>query len=358
MGLLVFLLFFVVGSSLELPVGNASGENVTRVLLLTTNEEPSQSSMDKMLTEIGKISNSRVLFHAGKNFSRFSSQFLEEATVLFSWSGDNTSIQEVLERAKNIKWVHCRFAGVDGILSQQLISRNDLILTNGRGTFSASLGEFIVAGVLYWAKDMPRMQRAKRERHWEKFDVIEASKQRLCIVGHGDIGRDIAKKAKLGLEMEVFALRRNPAPRAGDEHVDRVFETSQLHEMIAGCDFVVVAAPLTSETKHMIGQREFEMMKPSAIIMNVGRGPVIDENAMIEALKTKEIRGAFLDVFEVEPLPEESELWDLENVFISAHTADHTRDWMDDAALFFASQIKKFVEGVQLENVVNKAAGY
>src|SRR5271169_3677081 len=136
--------------------------------------------------------------------------------------------------------------------------------------------------------------------------------------------------------MRVLALRRDIAPRDGDEHVDRVYPNSQLHEMLPECDYVVVAAPLPPHTRHLLSTPEFNVMKPEAIVMNVGRGPVIDEAALVEALRSGRIRGAALDVFEVEPLPAESPLWDMENVLISAHTADHTKDWMNDSLNFFA----------------------
>ena len=128
--------------------------------------------------------------------------------------------------------------------------------------------------------------------------------------------------------------------------------------MLRACDYVVAAAPLTPETKGLMGRREFAAMKPEAIIMNVGRGPVIDEAAMIEALRSKTIRGAALDVFEVEPLPENSPLWAMDNVLLTAHCVNHTRDWLDDAVVFFAEQFARWRRGEPLRNIVDKRAGY
>jgi len=158
--------------------------------------------------------------------------------------------------------------------------------------------------------------------------------------------------------MRVLALRRSTAPRPGDEDVDRVFATSELHEMLPLCDYVVASAPLTPETKHLIGTAEFNLMKRSAVVMNVGRGPVIDETALTEALRTGRIHGAALDVFEVEPLPPDSPLWAMENVLISAHTADHTKTWLNDAVMFFLEQLGRWRKGEPLMNVVDKRAGY
>jgi phosphoglycerate dehydrogenase-like enzyme len=281
---------------------------------------------------------------------------LADARVLFNWSGSRDEIKRVLATAPKLEWIHARYAGLDGLLFPELIE-HPVPLTNGTGTFSQSLGEFVMAGALYWAKDLPRMLRAKAERRWEVFNVLELSTQTMGIVGHGDIGRAVARRAK-AFGMRVLALRRDPAPRAGDEHVDRVYATKDIHEMLPECDYVVVAAPLTPATKHLMSTAEFNAMKPEAIIMNVGRGPVIDEAAMVEALRSKRIRGAALDVFEVEPLPKESALWDLDNVLISAHTADHTKDWLNDAATFFLDQFARWKKGEALENVVDKRAGY
>jgi phosphoglycerate dehydrogenase-like enzyme len=281
---------------------------------------------------------------------------LSEARVLFNWAGPKAEIKSALEKGTKLEWIHARYAGLDALLFPELIG-SSIPLTNGSGTFSQSLGEFVIAGALYWAKDMPRMLKAKDEHKWEVFDVLELSTQTMGIVGHGDIGRAIARRAK-AFGMNVLALRRDPSPRPGDEDVDRVYATADLHKMLPECDYVVVAAPLTPDTKHMMSTAEFNCMKPEAIIMNVGRGPVIDEAAMTEALKTRRIRGAALDVFEVEPLPATSALWDLDNVFISAHTSDHTKDWLNDAVQFFIDQFGRWRAGERLENVVDKRAGY
>jgi phosphoglycerate dehydrogenase-like enzyme len=281
---------------------------------------------------------------------------LATARVLFNWSGARAEIKRVLETAPKLEWIHTRSAGLDALLFPELIA-HPVRLTNGSGTFSQSLGEFVVAGALYFAKDMPRMLKAKAERRWDVFNVHEVSTQTMGIVGHGDIGRAAARRAK-ALGMRVLALRRDTTPRAGDEDVDRVYATKDLHEMLPECDYVVAAAPLTPTTKHMLSTAEFNRMKPEAIVMNVGRGPVIDEAALAEALRAKRIRGAALDVFEVEPLPADSPLWAMDNVLISAHTADHTKDWLDDAGNFFAEQFARFRKGEPLKNVVDKHAGY
>jgi len=279
-----------------------------------------------------------------------------EARVLFNWTGSKPEVHRVMQTAPRLEWIHAMYAGLDRSLFPELIASH-IPLTNGSGVFSQSLGEFIMLGVLYFAKDVPRRILAKAERRWDVFDNIEISTQTIGIVGHGDIGRAVSSRAK-AMGMRVLALRRNVTPRAGDEYVDRVYAVSELHEMLPECDYVAVTAPLTAETKGMIGKAEFEKMKPSAIIMNVGRGPVIDEAAMVEALGTKRIRGGALDVFDIEPLPPESPIWSLDNVFLTAHCADHVDGWVESAVVFFLEQLNRWRNGEPLKNVVNKQAGY
>lgn len=278
------------------------------------------------------------------------------AQVLFSWAGPRPEVVEILAKAPKLKWIHTRSVGLDGLLCPEII-QSPVTLTNGRGTFSQSLGEFVMTGVLYFAKDIPRMRKSQAERRWDVFNVHEISTQTIGIVGHGDIGRAIASRA-YGMGMKVLAARRDTARRAGDEHVHGVYGNEALHEMLPECDYVVVAAPLTPYTRHLLSTPEFAVMKKGAIVLNVGRGPVIHEAALVEALQSGHLGGAALDVFEVEPLPQDSPLWGMDNVVISAHTADHTRDWMTDAAKFFVEQFERYRKGEALKNLVDKLAGY
>ncbi|HVV46917.1 MAG TPA: D-2-hydroxyacid dehydrogenase [Bryobacteraceae bacterium] len=281
---------------------------------------------------------------------------LADARVLFNWSGSKPDVRRIMEQAPRLEWIHAMYAGLDRSLFPELVD-SPIPLTNGSGVFSQSLGEFILLGMLYFAKDVPRRMQAKAAHRWEVFDNKEISRQTVGIVAHGDIGRAVAWRAK-ALGMRVLASRRNPSPRAGDEHVDRVYGAAELHAMLPECDYVAVTAPLTEETRGLIGRREFELMKPEAVILNVGRGPVIDETAMIDALRTNRIRGAALDVFDVEPLPPDHPLWSLENVLISAHCADHVEGWVESAVVFFLEQFARWRKGEPLRNVVNKRAGY
>jgi phosphoglycerate dehydrogenase-like enzyme len=279
-----------------------------------------------------------------------------EADVIFVWTAKRDLLQAAVANATRAKWIHSRSAGLDHVLFPELVA-SPIPFTNGRGVFSQSLGEFVLAAMLYFAKDFPRMRRNQQAGVWEPFDVLELSKQTMGIVGYGDIGKACAWRAK-AMGMRVLALRRRPELSAADPHVDRMYAWDRRLEMIAEADYVVAAAPLTPETQSLISDAEFAAMKPGAVIINVGRGPVIDEPAMIRALEGGRIKGAGLDVTSVEPLPAESPLYRLDNVLLSPHCADHTTDWLDDAMVFFLQQLESFRTGAPLQNVVDLKRGY
>jgi phosphoglycerate dehydrogenase-like enzyme len=278
-----------------------------------------------------------------------------DAAVILHWAGTKELLQAALRACPDVRWVHSRWAGLDNLLFPELVE-SPVLLTNGSGVFSQSLGEFALAAILYFAKDFPRMLRNQRAERWEPFDVDEISAQTAGIVGYGDIGRAVARRAQ-SMGMHVLALKRHP-PDMPDPLVEQFYKPEALAEMLARCDYVVLAAPLTAETRHMIGEAQFAAMQPSAVVINVGRGPVIDQSALTRALREGRIRGAGLDVFEQEPLPAGDPLWQMPNVLVSPHTADHTRDWIDAAMRFFLRQYERFRKGEPLENVVNKKLGY
>jgi len=233
---------------------------------------------------------------------------------------------------------------------------SEVVLTNGRGVFSPSLGEFALAAILYFAKDFRRMIRNQSAGVWRPFDVEEIAEKTVGIVGYGDIGRAVATRVH-AMGMRVLATRRHMPP-GKDPLIERYYASHELPEMLALCDYLVVTAPLTEETRHMIGEAEFAVMKSSAVVINVGRGPVIDQEALVQALVSKKINGAGLDVFEHEPLPAGHRLYQFENVLLSPHCADNTPDWKDRAMAFFLQQYERFAKDEPLENVVNKRLGY
>jgi phosphoglycerate dehydrogenase-like enzyme len=257
----------------------------------------------------------------------------------------------------HVRWIHSRSAGLEQTLFPELIE-SDVILTNGSGVFSPSLGEFALAAILYFAKDFRRMIRNQMAGVWEQFDVTMVAGQTLGIVGYGSIGRALAGRAR-ALEMNVLGLRRHAAQQPqGDSIVDQIYGSEQRLEMLSQCDYIAMTAPLTEQTRGLIANAEFAVMKRNAVLINVGRGPTIDERAMIKALSENRIRGAALDVFDQEPLPQGHPFYSLENVLLSPHCADHTPDWLVKAMRFFLAQLERFRQGETLLNVVDKTLGY
>ena len=280
-----------------------------------------------------------------------------DATVIFNWSLAGDLQREVFRMCPKVEWVHSRSAGLDGLLFPELVE-SPARLTNASGVFSPSLGEFVVGAILYFAKDLRRMIRNQAAGVWEPFDIVEVRGQTVGIVGYGDIGRAVATRVR-ALGMRVLAVKRHgPPAHQADPLAERIYGPEGLVEMISRSDYVVAAAPLTPETAGMIGARELAAMKPDAVLINVGRGPVVEEAALVKALSEKRIKGAALDVFDTEPLPQGHPFYRLENVLLSPHCADHTPDWLDQAMRFFLAQFERFRKGEPLKNVVDKKLGY
>jgi phosphoglycerate dehydrogenase-like enzyme len=279
--------------------------------------------------------------------------------ILYSGlTGKAVNFRELWKHTKAVRWVHSLSAGVEKVLFPELIE-SAVPLTNARGVFKRSLAEFAVLGMLFHNKRARRLVESQRQHHWDDFYVKFVNDSVMGVVGYGEIGRECALLAK-ALGVKIHALRRNPEKSANDPILDRVFKLDELDQMLAGIDVLLCAAPLTPESHHMISDAHFQAMKPGAIVINVGRGPVIDEAALIRALQNKVIAGAALDVFEVEPLPQTSPLWDMENVLISPHCTDRTTDpdWLELSMRFFVENFGRYEKGQALENVVDKKAGY
>ena len=279
------------------------------------------------------------------------------AEIVLNWSGSLPLLREMFLMGRRLRWIHSRSAGLEQTLFPEL-SASDVLLTNGSGVFSPSLGEFALAAILYFAKDFRRMIRNQMAGQWEPFDITMISGRTLGIVGYGSIGRAIAARAR-ALDMNVLALRRRVSSQTSqDPLAEQVYPSEQRLQMLSRCDYVAVTLPLTEQTRGLIGEAEFAAMKKDAVIINVGRGPVIDEIAMIKALSENRIRGAALDVFDQEPLPKSHPFYNMENVLLSPHCADHTPDWLENSMRFFLTQLERFRRGETLLNIVDKTQGY
>lgn len=281
--------------------------------------------------------------------------------VLYSGLGGEVApFPEIWPYLQHARWIHSLSAGVEKYLTPEFIA-SSVILTNARGVFKRSLADFVILGVLYFSKRVRRLIESQRAGNWDSFSVDWIPDKVLGVVGYGAIGRECGRLAK-ALGMKVYALRRRHGNEQASEDpvCDRAFAPHQLAEMLPKVDFLVAAAPLTSETHHMLSGPQFSLMKPTAVVMNVGRGPVIDEQALVTALQDKTIAGAALDVFETEPLPKDSPLWQMENVLLSPHCTDRTHDpdWLDLSMRLFVQNFERFQAGEPLLNIVDKKAGY
>ncbi|HEY7516501.1 MAG TPA: D-2-hydroxyacid dehydrogenase [Vicinamibacteria bacterium] len=278
------------------------------------------------------------------------------ADALFVCSLGRRKLEPVFPLAKGLRWVHSRSAGIEKLLFPALVE-SPIPLTNGKGVFSASLAEWAIGAVLYFAKDFRRLVRLQGARRWEEFAPEMMEGRTLGIVGYGDIGRATATRAR-ALGMKILALRRRPEESRQDTLADEVLSASALPSLLERSDYVVVAMPLTPETHHLLGRKEIGHLRASAVLINLGRGAVIDEKELAQALGSGRLKGAALDVFEEEPLPAQSPLWGMENVLLSPHCADQTVTWLEDASRAFLQNLERFRRGEPLRNVVDKRRGY
>jgi phosphoglycerate dehydrogenase-like enzyme len=296
----------------------------------------------------------RVRFVVGWEQEAFDGAPAPDA-LLDCWAGP-TRIVAALRKAPGLRWIHARSAGLDRVLVPE-VAAHPAVLTNGRGAFSPALAEFALAALLFFAKDLRRLVSQQAAGTWEAFDMERLEGRSVGIVGYGDIGRAVASRLR-PLGVKVLALRRRPELSRGDALVSEVVPPERLLELMARSDDVVVAAPLTPQTQGLVGREAIAAMKRTAVLVNVGRGPVVDETALVEALEQGRIRGAALDVFETEPLPAGHPFWRLPNLLLSPHCADHVPGWVDEAMRVFLRQLERFRRGEPLLSVVDKAAGY
>lgn len=234
---------------------------------------------------------------------------------------------------KNLKWVHSLSAGIDGYVAIQEFRDSEIPLTNAKGAFSSILGEFIGLGVLYHAKHLERFMQRKAEKKWEIEPMELVSTKSMAIVGYGDIGAACAKVAKHGFGMKVWGIKRKPQDCSDlyRSYCDEVVGNDKYDEIISQADFVVGVLPKVADTEDFFNMEStFSKMKKTAVFMNIGRGPTVQETDLIKALKEGTIAGAVLDVFKVEPLPQDNELWTMPNVLITPHCAQQDKEFMSD----------------------------
>lgn len=297
---------------------------------------------------------------AGKASMRFAvgprelKRELAGAEALLVWDFRSSALREAWHAAGRLRWVHVAGAGVDALLFPQL-ARSEVTVTNSRGVFERPIAEYVLGLVLLFAKDLRRTVELQQTRRWAHRETEALSGKKMLVVGAGPIGREIARMGRCA-GMEVDAVARSA--REGDADFGRVFSSDDLDAALPSADYVVVAAPLTEATRGMFGTRQFRKMKREARLINVGRGPTLDEAALVGALRDGEIAGAALDVFCEEPLPEAHPLWYMPQVVVSPHMSGDFVGWLDALGELFAENFRRWQRGEELLNVVDKGRGY
>jgi phosphoglycerate dehydrogenase-like enzyme len=277
---------------------------------------------------------------------------LEWADVIFGLMAPPNTIS----RAPRLKWIQVMSAGVDRWIDTD-VWRSRVIITGVSGIHATPIGEFAMALILMFAKNAPRGFKMMSARNWDRYPTQTLRGKTVGIVGLGHIGREVARLSK-AFGMKVIATRRSTSAPGKTRNVDLLLPQSQMKRMLAVSDYVVLSVPLTPETRHIIGESELNEMKSSARLINIGRGPLIDEKALIRALDSKAIAGAGLDVTDTEPLPEESPLWSFENVILSPHVSGSREDYMMHATALFCENLRRYLDGKRLLNVVDRKKGY
>ena len=250
---------------------------------------------------------------------------------------DPAQIAWLVRTAPELRWVQATFAGAGQQLSAAGLAREDverITWTSSVGIHITPLGEWALFGILALTKDLPRLEADKRARHWAHYPVDEVRGTTVLVVGLGEIGGEVARLAE-AFGMNVLWTRRNE----GD-----------LDELLPRADSVVVTLPLTGETRGMFDRRRLGLLKPGAIFVNIGRGPVVDEEALIDALRSGHLRGAALDVYATEPLPRDSPLWELDNVILSPHTAAQSIHENERIVELFADNLRRYLAGEELRS--------
>ncbi len=262
--------------------------------------------------------------------------------------------REAVQRASALKWIHSTAAGVDQLLYPEIGERG-IILTASMGIHH-QLVEHIFAFLLALERRLHVAMRLQFRRKWDRTHTIgdELAGKTLGILGLGTIGQQLVRKAQ-AFDMKVIGTKRTPTPIPG---VDRVLPPDGLPQVLRESDAVVVALPLTPQTRGLIGERELQMMKPTALFINVGRGPIVHEAALVQALRAGRLAGAALDVFEHEPLRSDSPLYELENVILTPHVSGASPRYMDRAVPLFCENLARYLRGAPLRNLVDPERGY
>ncbi|MFC7328083.1 D-2-hydroxyacid dehydrogenase [Marinactinospora rubrisoli] len=289
---------------------------------------------------------------------------LPGAQALFVWELFSEAVTAAWAKADALRWIHAATAGVDNLMFPGLVG-SDVVVTNSRGVFDEPIAEYVLGTVLAFAKDLPTTLDLQRRRTWRHRETERVGGRHVLVIGTGPIGRAIARRlAAVGMTVEgAGRTARSDDPDFGtvvatERPVAGSAAAGPFAAALGRADYVVLAAPLTPGTRGLADAALFARMRPGARLINVGRGQLVVERDLVDALRSGRLAGAGLDVFETEPLPADSPLWELPGVIVSPHMSGDVVGWRDELVTLFADNLRRFVGGRELRNVVDKRRGY
>ena len=276
------------------------------------------------------------------------------ADVVFAWRPRSRLLEPVWDLAGDLRWIQAASAGVEDLLFARLVE-SEVVLTNARGVFDEAMAEHVVVMLLLFARGIPSVLDHQRTKEWRSHDSERLAGRRVLVVGVGSIGRSIGRACRaLGMQVRGVGTR----PRPGDEVFERVLGSTALANGCRWADVVVGVLPGGPATRHLFDAAAFEAMGPATRFVNVGRGSTVDEAALVRALEDGRVGGAALDVFEVEPLPADSPLWDLPNAIVTPHLSGDFAGWREALVELFVENLERYLTDRPLRNVVDKERGY
>lgn len=282
-------------------------------------------------------------------------QILPQADILFAWKFTySTWFRDLFHEASSLRWIHTAGVGVEPLLSSQVIS-SEVVITNAGGVYERPMAEYAMMLMLQMAKDARRTWHDQQGHEWNKRSTSSLENRVVVIVGAGPIGRAIAR---LSRAFGMIPLGVARSQREGGDDFDQIYASGKLLELLERADYVVLVAPLTSATAGMLGREALDRMKPSARLLNLGRGGLVDEAALVEALAKGRIAGAALDVFQEEPLPRTHPFWRLPNAIISPHMSGELEDTVERFVGGFLENLQRWIAGKPLHYVVDKTLGF
>lgn len=274
---------------------------------------------------------------------------LAQADVLFDF--DHSHTLDLPQLTPKLQWIQATSAGIGQYVKKMSYDRTNWIMTTASGVHARPLAEFVIQSMLHFSRDFDYLLREKAAHHWARNCTRELAGQTLAIIGLGKIGREAARLAK-AFDMRVIGNRRVLSEQ-GIPNVDELYPPNELAPLLTQADYLLLCCPHTPETEGLIGTNELAQLPKSAVIINIARGAVLNQPALIEALRSGNLRGAALDVFATEPLPDDDPLWDMSNVIINPHSASTTTSENAKITRIFCDNLKRFLAGEPMHNVLD-----